>query len=82
MKMAEKFNIQEHKLIPKHTKLSEEETQKLLEQYNISLKQLPKILKSDPAIKDLNAKPGDVIKIDRESPTMGKTSFYRVVLNA
>ena len=80
--MAEKFDIQEHKLIPKHIKLGEEEILKLLEQYNISLKQLPKILKSDPALKALDAKPGDVIKIERESPTVGKVNFYRVVIYA
>ncbi|MDD4877591.1 MAG: DNA-directed RNA polymerase subunit H [Candidatus Nanoarchaeia archaeon] len=80
--MAEKFDIQEHKLIPKHTKLSDDEAQKLLEQYNVSLRQLPKILKSDPALKNFDIKPGDVIKIERESPTIGKVNFFRVVINA
>lgn len=80
--MAEKFDIQEHKRIPKHTKIGEEEILKLLEQYNISLKQLPKILKTDPALRALDAKPGDVIKIERVSPTVGKVNFFRVVINA
>ncbi|MBU2637428.1 MAG: DNA-directed RNA polymerase subunit H [Nanoarchaeota archaeon] len=82
MKMTEKFEIQMHKLVPKHTKLSEEEAQKILEQFNIALRQLPKIAKSDQAIKDFDAKPGDVIKIERISPIVGKTNFYRVVINA
>lgn len=80
--MAEKFEIQMHKLVPKHTKLSDEEAQKLLEQFNISLRQLPKIFKTDPAIKDFDTKPGDVIRIERISPVVGKTNFYRVVVNA
>ncbi|HII15734.1 MAG TPA: DNA-directed RNA polymerase subunit H [Nanoarchaeota archaeon] len=80
--MADKFEIQEHKFVPKHTKLTVEEAQKILEQFNISLRQLPKILKTDPALKDLAAEPGDMIKIDRTSPTVGKVNFYRVVVNA
>ncbi|RME55346.1 DNA-directed RNA polymerase subunit H [Candidatus Woesearchaeota archaeon] len=78
----EKLDISKHILVPKHTKLSDEEVKSLLEEYNISLKQLPKILKNDPAISDLGAKPGDVIKIERHSPTVGKTYYYRVVSNA
>lgn len=80
--MAEKFDIQTHKLVPKHTKLTEEETQKVLEQFNIAARQLPKILKTDPVLKDMDAKPGEVIKIERNSPTVGKVFFYRVVINA
>lgn len=80
--MAEKFEIQTHRLVPKHTKLSEDEAQKVLEQFNISLRQLPKILKTDPAIKSIDANPGDIIKIERASPVVGKTGFYRVVVNA
>lgn len=81
-KMAEKVEIQDHKLIPKHAKLSDDEVQKLLEQFNISLRQLPKIMKSDPALKTIETKPGDIIKIERVSPTVGKVNFYRVVINA
>jgi len=80
--MSENFKITEHIFVPKHTKLSDEEKQKLLAEYNISTNQLPKILKADPAIKELDAKLGDVIKIDRKSVTSGKTTFYRVVCNA
>ncbi|MBI4448026.1 DNA-directed RNA polymerase subunit H [Candidatus Woesearchaeota archaeon] len=72
---------QEHILVPKHTKLDEKEIQEVLEKYNVALRQLPKILKSDPAIKELNVNPGDVIKITRISPTTGKSDFFRVVLN-
>ena len=57
------------------------EKQKLLEQYNISLKELPRIPKTDAAIVSLNVKPGDVIKIIRKSPTAKESAFYRVVVN-
>ncbi|MBI4150245.1 DNA-directed RNA polymerase subunit H [Candidatus Woesearchaeota archaeon] len=71
-----------HVLIPKHAKLGEKEKKDLLEKYNISVKELPKIMKDDPAIAHLDAKPGDVIKIIRDSPTAGKSIFYRGVTNA
>jgi len=67
--------------MPKHIKLSDKEKASLLEKYNTTLKELPKILKDDPAIINLNAKPGDVIKIIRESSTAGKSVFYRGVIN-
>ena len=76
------FEPKNHILVPKHSKLSETEKKQLFEKYNISLKELPKILKKDPAIADLKVKEGDVIKIERNSPTAGKTVYYRGVVNA
>lgn len=73
--------ITKHILVPEHIKLSDEEIKKVLEQYNISKKQLPKILKNDAAIKHLNPKVGDVIKIIRNSEAQGKIEFFRVVVN-
>jgi DNA-directed RNA polymerase subunit H (RpoH/RPB5) len=77
----EKVDITKHSLVPEHNKLSEEEKQKLLKKHNISLRQLPKILKSDPAIQHLDIKVGDLIKIKRKSPTNKESIFYRVVIN-
>ncbi|MAE42963.1 DNA-directed RNA polymerase subunit H [Candidatus Woesearchaeota archaeon] len=79
--MKKKFTLDKHILIPKHSKLSDKQKEKLLEQYNISLKELPRILKTDPALNSLNAKPGEVIKIERESLTAGHAVFYRVVID-
>jgi len=73
--------VTEHILIPKHTKLNEKEKKELFEKYNISLKELPKILKDDPTIESLNIKPGDIIKIVRKSATAGECVFYRGVVN-
>ena len=70
-----------HILIPKHAKLSEKEKTAILDKYKISVAELPSIKLSDPAIKDTDVKEGDVIKIERDSPTSGKTVFYRGVLN-
>ncbi len=71
-----------HILVPKHSILNEKEIKQLLEKYNISLKQLPFILEGDVAIQDLDAEPGDVIKIVRKSPTDKISVFYRLVVNA
>ncbi len=74
------FSVLDHVLVPKHRILSEEEKRSLLEKFNISEVQLPKILSTDPAVKALGAKPGDVIEIERPSPTAGKTLYYRLVV--
>jgi DNA-directed RNA polymerase subunit H len=77
--MTKKFEITDHILIPKHSKCSAKEKEELLQQYHIEERHLPKILKTDAAIRDLDAKSGDVIKILRKSPTAGDSIFYRVV---
>ena len=68
-----------HVLASKHTKLSEEEVKQVLDKYNISLTQLPKISRKDPAIKHLETNSGDIIKILRKSGTAGKAVYYRTV---
>ena len=75
----QKFKVDKHILTPKHAKMGEKEKAQMLEQYKVTSRELPKILKTDSAIKQLEAKPGDVIKIIRKSPTAGETIFYRVV---
>ncbi len=75
-----KFKVSQHILVPKHIKLSEKDKKELLEEYHISLKELPKINKKDPAIQQLDIKKGDVIKIIRKSPSAGEAVFYRVVV--
>ena len=75
----QKFKVDKHILTPKHIKISEKEKILLLEKYQVTSKELPKVFKTDAAIKDLDAKIGDVIKISRKSPTAGESIFYRVV---
>jgi DNA-directed RNA polymerase subunit H len=74
------IDIEKHKLVPKHILLSEQEKEEVLKTYGITLKQLPRILSSDPVIKILGGKPGDVVKIIRKSPTAKETVYYRVVI--
>jgi len=67
-----------HILQPKHKILNEEETQKVLEQFNVSKSQLPKIYQNDPALPE-NVEVGQIIKIERKE---GKevNIYYRVVV--
>ena len=53
-----------HVLHPKHTKLKQEEVDKLLLKLNISLTQLPKIKITDPGLPE-GSEIGDIIKIER-----------------
>jgi DNA-directed RNA polymerase subunit H len=76
------FKVTDHILVPKHEKLDEEEAEKLLQKYNITKLQLPKISKKDPVLKDMSdIKVGNIIRITRNSGTAGKSFFYRVVIN-
>jgi len=61
--------------VPKHTLLSDAEEKNLLGTYSISKADLPCIKHNDPAIANLNAKSGNVIKIERDS-NFGSTAFY------
>ena len=79
--MKAKYDPRKHLLVPEHFKLTDKEKEVVLERYHISLKELPKIKKNDPAIDHLNVKEGDVIKIVRKSPTAGESIFYRGVIN-
>lgn len=67
-----------HILQPKHTILDEEETQKVLEQFNVSKAQLPKIYKNDSALPE-GCEVGQVVKIERKE---GKevNVYYRVIV--
>jgi len=77
---APPIDVAKHSLVPKHIKLSDKEKEKLLERYSITTDQLPKIRLTDPALMNLDAKEGDVIKIVRKSPTAGEADYYRIVV--
>lgn len=69
-----------HILIPLHEKINEKEKTELLNRYNITFKELPKISVKDPALRGMQLKQHDVIRITRDSPTAGKIYFYRGVM--
>ncbi|MGC9778651.1 MAG: DNA-directed RNA polymerase subunit H [Candidatus Heimdallarchaeota archaeon] len=75
-----RFDIFTHNLVPEHIICPEEELKELLEKYSIKRRHLPKILISDPAVKAIGAKPGQVVKIFRDSEIAGKSTAYRLVV--
>ena len=78
--MISSINILEHELVPKHEVLSKEEREELLNKFKITNEELPKILASDSVLEHIKAKPGDVVRIIRKSPTAGETIYYRAVV--
>jgi len=74
------FNIFEHALVPKHEIVGTEEREKVLTEYRVQPYQLPRLKASDPAAKAIDAKPGDIVRITRESQTAGKYTSYRYVV--
>ena len=74
------FNIFEHELVPKHEILTSKEREQLLTQYKVQPYQLPQIKASDPAVKIIGAKPGDILRVIRKSSTAGEHIAYRYVV--
>ena len=74
--------VEEHVLVPKQVLLSRTEADKILKEYNVTIREMPKVLKNDPSISDLGAKSGDIVKVVRKSKTAGEAMFYRGVINA
>ncbi|MEM1583111.1 MAG: DNA-directed RNA polymerase subunit H [Nitrososphaerota archaeon] len=75
-----RMSILEHELVPQHRILSPEEAKEILARYGVQPQQLPYILVTDPVVKELGAKPGDIIEIRRRSPTAGEALYYRLVV--
>lgn len=78
--VSEKFNILDHELVPKHEVLKPEEAVEILKSLGVRPDQLPYLRASDPVARAIGAKPGDVVRIIRKSPTAGKIIVYRFVI--
>jgi DNA-directed RNA polymerase subunit H len=79
---ASRFNVLNHVNVPLHEVLADEEAKALLKKYGIVREQLPKIRSNDPAAKVINAQPGQIVRITRNSPTAGKAVAYRLTVEA
>lgn len=80
LSMREKVNILEHELVPKHEVVTPEEALKILRELRVEPWQLPWISVDDPVVKAIGAKPGDIVRITRKSPTAGISIAYRYVV--
>ena len=74
-----KIDILQHNLVPEHVILSDEEAEKVLLENDFEADEIPKILPTDPVIKDISEKEGDLIQITRKSETAGIFTKYRIV---
>lgn len=77
--LAQKINILNHTLVPKHRILSEKEVKEILDNYNISKIQLPEISQKDPVVVAIKAKQDDILEIIRQGAS-GKEKYYRRVV--
>ena len=75
-----KIDVTKHMLVPEHIVLDEDETHEVLNKYSKSKESLPKIQITDPVMKLIEAKEGDVVKIIRNSRTTGRSIYYRFVV--
>jgi DNA-directed RNA polymerase subunit H (RpoH/RPB5) len=76
------FDLFEHDLVPDHVIADESEVSLVLDHYGITRDKIPRIFRDDPAARVLGAKPGQVIRIARQSETAGDVYYYRLVTSS
>ena len=74
------FDIFEHALVPRHEILTTQEQNQLLTLYKIKPYQMPQIKSTDPGVKAIGAKPGNILRIIRKSTTAGEHIAFRYVV--
>uniref|UniRef100_A0A6C0AVJ5 RNA polymerase subunit H/Rpb5 C-terminal domain-containing protein n=1 Tax=viral metagenome TaxID=1070528 RepID=A0A6C0AVJ5_9ZZZZ len=76
------YNILNHKLVPKHTILTEKETAEIKKKYNINNNsELPEISRFDPVAKVIGMRPNQICEIIRSSKTAITSKYYRCCIN-
>ncbi|WP_455286298.1 DNA-directed RNA polymerase subunit H [[Eubacterium] cellulosolvens] len=76
------IDVFEHELVPEHEVLPKREAEELLGRLHIRPHQLPYLRADDPAARQAGAKPWDVVKVTRRSPTAGEVVVYRYVIES
>ena len=75
------FCILDHTLVPKHTKLNNDEVTKMMEKYKITnTSNIPTISKYDPVAKAIGLRPGEICEIIRPSKTVVESIYYRICI--
>lgn len=75
------FKILEHKFVPKHSVLNDNEKKEFYEKYNIkSDSQIPEISRFDPVANAIFLKPGQVCKILRYDKSSFVNEYYRICI--
>ncbi|MHA2359352.1 MAG: DNA-directed RNA polymerase subunit H [Candidatus Thorarchaeota archaeon] len=76
------FDLFGHEMVPPHVIAEESEVQMVLDHYGINKTQLPRILVRDPAARVLGARPGQIVRIERDSLVAGRSYYYRLVVDS
>lgn len=72
-------NILRNNLVPKHTVLSEESKSAVMKKYNVKADdQFPEIGRHEPVSCILGIRPGQLVEIERNSPTALTSLYYRI----
>jgi DNA-directed RNA polymerase subunit H len=74
---------EKHVLVPKHQLLTAKEAADVLAKYTDGSDPnvLPLLHRDDIQARILGCKPGDIVRIDRKSPTAGTAPAYKLVVN-
>lgn len=73
------YNVIEHKFVPKHVKMTEEQKENIKKKYNILQdSQFPEISMFDPVAKAILLRPGDLCEITRYDKISFENKFYRI----
>ena len=76
------FNILEHKLVPPHRILTDEEVRDFKKKYNINNNsEIPEISRFDPVSKLIGLRPDQICEIIRNSRTSITSKYYRCCIN-
>jgi len=74
--------VPKHVMVPKHEIADEQSINKFCEYYRTNKNRLPQIFVTDPMVAWLGARPGDVLRIFRESEHVGRAIGYRIVVKS
>ena len=73
------FNVLEHELVPKATILNDEEINVVKKKFHVEdIQKFPEISRFDPQSLALCLRPGNIIRIERQSNTALNYNYYRV----
>ena len=80
--MSLQYNVLNHEMVPKHTKMTHDQVIEFKKRYNIiDNSNIPEISRFDPVSIAIGLRPGEICKIDRASITAINGVYYRYCIN-
>ncbi len=72
------YNVTKHHMVPKHEVIKNDKHAEILQTYGLQSKtQLPLLLTSDPVVRFIGGREGDIIKVTRMPQHVGEHILYR-----